>query len=114
MKLKISHVGACLPEYWGGHHRAHISICAWPGMTLRAIKEQLRMALRQGAVMGSCRLSHLLSSDIIKASEIKEADQATRAAYAAVGRIRPGKKGQRRFFMDIEKGQMSYFVFMEM
>lgn len=101
MKLECLHADTCLPDYWGGHHLAHIQIPVYRGMTLTAIKESIRDELRMGAVCGSDEIARLLSDDFV--TDEKRADQVTRAAYAAVNRIKPARKGQRRFFTDLEE-----------
>jgi len=116
MKLECLHADTCLPDYWGGHHLAHIQIPVYRGMTLKAIKESIRNELRMGAIMGNDEIAGLLSDDFV--TDEKRADQVTRAAYAAVNRIKPNKKGQRRFFTDLEEQDddccdyvYAYFVF---
>lgn len=116
MKLECLHADTCLPDYWGGHHLAHVQIPVYRGMTLKAIKESIRDELRMGAVCGSDEIARLLSDDFV--ADEKRADQVTRAAYAAVNRIKPTRKGQRRFFTDLEEQDddccdyvYAYFVF---
>lgn len=115
MKLECIHADTCLPDYWGGHHLAHVQIPVWRGMTLKAIKESIRDELRMGAVCGSDEIAGLLSDDY--GNDEKLADYVTRAAYAAVNRIKPARKGQRRFFTDLEEQDeysesvYAYFVF---
>lgn len=119
MKLECVHADTCLADYWTGHHRPHVQIPVHPGMTLKAIKEAIRGELLMGAVAGSSDDARLLSADMVRPDEEKRADMLTRAAYAAVNRMRPVKKGQRRFFNDIEYGDedsetvWAFFVFME-
>ena len=103
MKLEFVHVDTCLPDYWAGHHLPHVCIPAYPRMTLRDIKAAIREELRRGAVMGSNDDARLLSSDFIDPKDEKRADRLTRAAYAAVNRIRGTNKGQRIFFTDLEE-----------
>ena len=76
--------------------------------------------LAQGVVMGSDFLSELLAADFVTPENEKHAEKATRAAYAAVNRMRPATKGQRRFFLHLEENDDEYaetfyafFVFME-
>lgn len=117
MKLECLHADTCLPDYWGGHHLAHVQIPVYRGMTLKALKESIRDELRMGAVCGSDEIASLLSDDFV--TDEKKADKVTRAAYAAVNRIKPEKKGQRTFFTDIEEADdcsesvYAFFVFME-
>jgi len=121
MKLECVHADTCLPDYWSGHHLPHVQIAVYPGMTLAEIKRDIRSELSQGAVMGSSENARLLSADMVAPGEEKQADRLTRAAYAAVNRISPAKKGQRRFFTDIEEtaedgaeSVYAFFVFVEL
>lgn len=121
MKLEFCHADTCLPCYWSGHHRPHVQIPVHRGMALKEIKDTMRHELRMGYVMGSSDDARLLSCDIIRPEEEKRADQLTRAAYAAVNRIKPANKGQRKFFLDLEEvdddyegeSVYAYFVLME-
>ena len=101
MKLELSHVDTCLPDFWSGHHMPHVQIEVWPGMSLKSIKSALRDELSMGSVMGSDENARLLSADFVGADNEKRADQITRAAYAAINRIKPNNKGQRKFFTDL-------------
>lgn len=120
MKLECAHADTCLPDYWGGHHLPHVQIPVYAGMTMKEIKAAIRSELSQGAVMGSDDSARLLSADMVRPEEEKQADRITRAAYAAVNRMRPAKKGQRSFFKDIEapgndceNTVYAFFVFVE-
>ena len=112
-----AHADTCLPDYWGGHHLAHIQIYVVPGMSLSDIKKALRSELSQGAVCGSNDAARALSWDVVE--DEKYADKVTKAAYAAVARIKPVKKGQRKFFTNVEQCEdgdssvYAYFVFRE-
>lgn len=120
MKLEIFHVDTCLPDYWPGHHRAHVQIPVFPGMSGKDIRNAIKSELAEGAVMGSDDIAFLLSADYVGADRESDADRATKAAYAAVNRMRPARKGQRRFFTDIEESEdgdhtvYAFFVFVEM
>lgn len=119
MKMECSHVDTCLADYWSGHHLPHVQIAVWNGMTMRQVKQAIRCELRQGAVMGSTDDARLLSADMVAPDQEKRADQLTRAAYAAVNRLKPAKKGARRLFTDLEKttddgdSVYAFFVFVE-
>lgn len=118
MKLELVHADTCLPDYWPGHHRAHVQIPVTPGMSGQAIRNAIKAELVQGAVMGSDHIAHMLS-DCVAPAEQAEAEKVYRAALAAVNRMRPAKKGQRRFFLDVETGEeyddivYAFFVFVE-
>ena len=81
MKLEIVHVSTCLPDYWSGHHRAHVSVPVWHGMTLEQLKGELRSEIAQGAVAGSDGVTELLA---LGWSSSEEIDAAYKAAHDAV------------------------------
>jgi len=107
-KLECVHVDTCLPDYWGGHHLAHVQIPVHKGMTLRALKDALHAELNEGAVAGSD--DRTLDSSDISGIWYKR-------AHAAVNRIKPATKGQRRFFMHLDEVEdedyqvYAFFVF---
>lgn len=110
-KLECIHADTCLPDYWGGHHLAYVQIPVWPGMSLKDIKRSLHSELNQGAIGGNEPLTCDNSGT--------EGDKWFRKAHAAVNRIQPAKKGQRRFFTDAEQTEdddqsvFAFFVFRE-
>lgn len=95
------HADTCLPDYWGGHHLAHVQIPAIPGMTLADIKAALRDEVTQGAVMGSNDDAILLSCDWVPERLVKQAEATLKGVYRSIENLRPTKKGQRKFFTDI-------------
>ena len=119
MKLNCLHADTCLPDYWSGHHLAHISVPVYRGMTPAALRAALHGELIQGAVCGSDEIAQALDdySDISDDQKKK----VYRAARAAINRdVRPAKKGSRRLFLDLEPAQddmeetvYAYFVFRE-
>lgn len=120
IKFDCVHADTCLPDYWSGHHLPHVSIPVYKGMTLKEIKTAIRSEIIQGAIAGNDDDSDLLSHSFIPPDKEKRADQLTRAVHAAVNRITPAKKGQRKFFTDLEKDAedndcsvYAYFVFVE-
>lgn len=94
MKLEIFHADTCLSDYWGGHHLPHVQIPVYPGMTLAEIKRDLHSELNQGAVSGS--------DPIVQDGSGEAGDRWYKRAHAAVNRMAPSTKGQRRFFADLE------------
>lgn len=120
MRLECCHADTCLPDYWSGHHLPHVAIPVYRGMTLNEIKDAIKDELRNGCVMGSTELAYLLSADWVPPEKEKAANKATKAAYAAVNRLKPARKGQRRFFLylpeetDEYSTVYAYFVFREM
>lgn len=117
IKLECCHADTCLPDYWSGHHLPHVQIPVFHGMSLKAIKRAIMDEIRRGCVMGSTEEAMLLSCDYHK--DEKRMDALTKAAYAAVRRMKPAKKGQRIFFKELEKeteGEdtvYAFFVFVE-
>ena len=118
IKFDCVHADTCLPDYWRGHHLPHVSIPVYNGMTLKEIKALIRNEISQGAIAGNDEDTMLLSYSFIPPEKEALADKLTRAAYAAVNRIKPAKKRQRRFFTDLEKDTeendysvYAYFVF---
>ena len=103
IKFECCHADTCLPDYWSGHHLPHVQIPVYRGMTLKDVKSALRSELSQGAVMGSTDNARMLSADMVREDEVKQADRVTRAAYAAVNRIRLADKRKRKLFMDLEE-----------
>ncbi len=123
IKLECCHAGTCLSDYWSGHHLPHVQIPVYRGMTLAQVKSAIRSELSQGAVMGSTDNARLLSADMVRPDEEKQADQVTRAAYAAVNRMRLADKRKRKLFMKLEEidenddcceSVYAFFVFVEL
>lgn len=121
IKLECCHADTCLPDYWSGHHLPHVQILVHHGMSMREIKRAILQEIAQGYVMGSSDDARLLSYDFV--TDEKRADALTKAAYAAVRRMKPAKKGQRKFFTELEKetiaddgsdGVYAFFVFVEL
>lgn len=117
--LHCHHADTCLSDFWSGHHRAHVQIPVYRGMSPRALRDAIYSELWQGAIAGSDKLADLLRSDMVQPEDEKLADAVTRAAYAAVRRdVVPAKKGTRRLFLDLEpdnEGEecvYAFFVFM--
>lgn len=126
MKITLNclHCDTCLPDYWSGHHLAHISVPVHRGMSAAAVRAALRDELRQGAVCGHDDIARMLSADLVAPEDESRTDAVTRAAYAAINRdVRPAEKGARRLFLDLEPEETdsddcresvyAYFVFAE-
>ena len=105
--LECAHGDTCLPDYWGGHHLPHIAVPVWHGMTMVSLKRSLLSELNGGAIAGSVRPDDF-------------PDSWYRRARAAVRRLKPGRKGARRLFLDLEpddgdgESVMAFFVFVEL
>lgn len=96
------HADTCLPDYWGGHHLPHVAIPVYRGMSMKEIKQAIRDELWMGYVSGNCDAAGVLQGGYVAPGDEKAADALTRAAHAAVNKIHPAVKGQRKFFMDLE------------
>lgn len=112
--LECAHADTCLPDYWGGHHAAHIQVPVYKGMHLSELKSALHSELNQGAVMGSDERTFDNSGAI--------GDAWYKRAHAAINRIKPAVKGKRRLFEDLEESSAAddgcatvyaYFVFID-
>lgn len=121
MKLELVHADTCLPDYWGGHHKAHISVPVHHGMKLGELKRLLLDEMRCGYVCGSDDLAFLLNADYVSAERESDAIKATKAAYAAIRRLKLADKRKRKLFTDLEKvvdeyedSVYAYFVFTEL
>ena len=51
--LECCHADTCFPDYWGGHHLAHVQVPVWNGMSLAELKKALMAELNEGAVAGA-------------------------------------------------------------
>lgn len=109
MKLNACHYDTCLSDYFGGHHAPYLQIPIHKGMTLKAIKESLLSELNQGAIGGSLDW------------EEQQSERLYKAMKAAIKRMQPREKGQRKFFNDLEETAddeccepiYAYFVFLD-
>jgi len=99
---------------------AHVSIPVYKGMKMKALKDAIRSELRQGAVAGSNEIANALSTDMVQ--DEKFADKVTKAAYAAINKMKPAVKGTRTLFKDLEESTddddmcesvYAYFVFVQ-
>ena len=52
-RLTISHADTCLPDYWSGHHLAHVSIPVYAGMTPADIRAALHSEVSASAFAGN-------------------------------------------------------------
>lgn len=111
--LECCHASTCLPDYWGGHHKAHISVPVYKGMHLKELKRALSDELNQGAVCGS--------DDRIRDKSGDLTDAFYRRAQAAINRIKPAEAGKRRLFNDLDEQDedddvsiYAYFIFTDL
>lgn len=123
IKFECCHADTCLSDYWSGHHLPHVQIPVYRGMTLAQVKRAIKNELILGAIAGNTDNARLLSANMVRPDEEKQADRVTRAAYAAVNRMRLADPRKRKLFMDLEEIDESddccdsvyaFFVFVEM
>lgn len=107
MKFECIHVDTCLPDYWGGHHRPHVQIMPYAGMSLEDVKEALHQEINQQAIAGSENYED-------------KPDEWYDALIEAVDELEPIDDQQISFFNFIEEPEDDYsehvyafFVFME-
>lgn len=105
--LECCHADTCLPDYWSGHHLAHISIPVHNKMSLSDIKQALHSELNCGAIAGSDMRTRDNSGEI--------GDVWYYRAHAAINAI---KASSRRPFKGLEDQEedsdysvYAYFVF---
>lgn len=85
MKFEIVHVDTCLSGFWGGHHKAHVSIPVWNGMSLADVKSSILNEIIQGCVSGSDRTVDLLATfEGVDSEEVVEAYAAVKKAVDAM------------------------------
>ena len=76
--LACLHADTCLPDYWGGHHLAHIQVPVYHDTTITELRAALHSELNEGAVMGSDRRTRDDSGEV--------GDRWYKAAHAAIDR----------------------------
>ena len=91
-KLEWCHADTCLPDYWSGHHLPHVQIAVDNSTTIGDVRAAIRREIRDGAIMGNCDIARLLGADIVRENEEALANAFTRAAYAAVNKIKATKR----------------------
>lgn len=57
-KITIYHVDTCLPDYWGGHHKCHVSVPVYKNMKAEDLRIAIRSEISQGAFAGSDNRFH--------------------------------------------------------
>jgi len=95
IKLNCIHADTCLPDYWRGHHAAHIQVPVTRDTTMTELRRALHDELKQGAVMGSDERTRDDSGEV--------GDAWYKAAHAAVNRDVKLVKGAKRPFGDLEE-----------
>jgi len=114
-KLEIYHADTCTCDYWRGENLPHIQIAVTSETKVYEVKQALKNALKFGDVDGNGVDAALMSADYVQ--DEKRAEWLTRAAYAAVNRLR-FKRRSNIFdlaFCNDENAETvyAYFVFKE-
>ena len=99
-KLECVLTDVCLPDYFSGDYRPWVTVPVFKGMTLKEIKIRLHSEINQDAVGGNAQIWDMSQ---------KESDRWYRRTHAAINRIKPAKKGQRKFFNDLEESSQNEF-----
>lgn len=104
IKLSCRHVDTCTPDYWGGHHLAHVSVPVHRDITMRQLRSALKSEIHDGAVSGSSDLA---------AAIVSIDERYSKAAHAAVARDVRLTSGRKPFghLADDALGASAYFVF---
>ena len=75
--LACQHAGTMLPDYWSGHHLAHIQVPVDRDTTITQLRAALHSELSQGAIAGSDRRTR---------DDAEDFDSWLKAAHAAIDR----------------------------
>ena len=119
MNVSMHIIDVCLPDYWQGSEKAHISVPVWRGMTVKQVRDALEREIKCGFVMGTSKDAQLLSADYIAdAADVVRADMLTVAVHKAIQGLKSsdlsGSHG--RCFQNLEKqteddeNVMAYFL----
>ena len=99
--VTCEHAGTMLPDYWSGHHLAHVAVPVDSGTTWDDLHNLILSELMDGCIMGSTPLAQLLSEENSAGHATHrdtERDLAVIAAHIAVLRdLKPNKPGGRPF-----------------
>ena len=76
MKINIYHIDTCLPDFFGGHHKAHLQVPVDCNTSIEDLRSNLLSELYQGAVAGSDIVAMaLLASPMPNVLTSEEADE---------------------------------------
>ena len=81
MNLSCVFADCCLPDYWGGHSLAHISVPVTNQTTMSQLKSALLSEVAEGAIAGSV------------AHEVTESEDWSDAAKLAIDRMETKTQG---------------------
>ena len=65
MKINIYHIDTCLPDFFGGHHKAHLQVPLDCNTSIEDLRRNLLSELHQGAVGGSDTVADALCFGMI-------------------------------------------------
>lgn len=117
-KLEIYHADTCTCDYWRGENLPHIQVSVTSETKVSEVKQALKNALKFGEVDGNNLDAQLMRAEYVHyPDDQKRAIWLTRAAYAAVNRLR-FKRRSNIFdlaFCNDENAEpvYAYFVFRE-
>jgi len=102
--LNCQHVTTCLPDYWGGHHAAHIQVPVSRDTTMKELRQMLHSELNEGAVAGNDDRTREDSGD--------DGDAWFKAAHAAINRdVRLAKRGKPFGYLEPESEDEPVYAF---
>lgn len=112
-RFELAHADTCLPDYWCGHHKPHLSIPVYAGMTLEDIKDALHLELNQGAIAGTI-------PDDLTHNGYDLTEEGYSLFKEAIDNITANNPEQKTFFNDLEPEEedadfsvYAYFVFID-
>ena len=53
MRIEIDHADTCLPDYWSGSHKAHVSVPVTRGMSAKELRQAIKSEINQSAIAGN-------------------------------------------------------------
>lgn len=111
--LACQHAGTMLPDYWSGHHLAHIQVPVYRDTTITQLRAALHSELNEGAIAGSDRRTR---------DDAEDFDNWLKAAHAAIDRdvrlkhprttMRPFRHLEAQ--LDDDYSVYAFFVFVDM
>ena len=75
MKINIYHIDTCLPDFFGGHNKAHLQVPVDRDTTIEDLRESLLGELYQGVIAGSDLVAVALSGIYPDSLTAEEADE---------------------------------------
>ena len=75
MRINIYHIDTCTPDYFGGHHKAHLQVPVYCNTSIEDLRRELLNELHQGMIAGSDLVAVALSGIYPDSLTAEEADE---------------------------------------